>query len=172
MTSSYRDKLCNKNNLMEYTFSIKEFINQAGKKGGLLGIDHGTKRIGLSLSDFSREFVFPLETISGEDIKSSALKILEITKEKKASGIVIGYPLQLDGQESEQCKIIKQFADTLLENSSIPIFFQDERLSSKNAQTMLRELNLSRKQRDKRNDAVAACNILQTTLSLLKNLYN
>ncbi len=151
---------------MEYTLSIKEFIDKARTKGVLLGIDHGTRRIGISISDPKREFTFPLLVLEGQDIKA----IIKIIKEKNVSGLVIGYPLQLDGTEGAQCKIIKNFAKILLENTSIPIFFQDERFSTRGAQTMLRELGINRAKRDKIDDALSACNILQTAMNMLKNL--
>jgi len=155
---------------MEGILTIKEFIKKTGTNGSLLGVDYGARHIGLSLSDPTRDFTFPAGQINNKDINTSALKIIELVKEKYVSGIVIGYPLQLNGKESEQCKVIKNFVKTLLQKFSIPIFFQDERLSSKGAQTMLRELNLTRKQRDKIDDEVAACNILQTTLSLMRTI--
>ena len=156
--------------LMEVIMTIKEFIEKAGIKGAILGVDYGARRIGLSLSDPRREFTFPAGQIDNQDITSSALKIKELIEEKKVSGVVIGYPIQLDGTESEQCKVIKNFAEVLLNQFSGPIFFQDERLSSKGAQTMLRELKLTRKRRDAIDDEVAACNILKTALDLLKTL--
>jgi putative Holliday junction resolvase len=155
---------------MEYTFSIKEFINKAGAHGSLLGLDHGTKRIGLGISDPDREFTFPLSLISDQTLEGSVLTIARIVKEKSISGIVVGYPLQPDGQEGEQCKKVKAFAEALLQQISIPIFFQDERFSSKGAHTMLKELNLTKKQRNERDDELAACNILQTAINLMKNL--
>ena len=153
---------------MEYALTIKEFINKIGNRRPLLGIDYGEKRIGLSLSDPTREFVFPIKTLNNKNAESSISAIMELAQKKNISGIVIGYPLQLDGTEGVQCKIVRNFVKSLLKQLPIAIFFQDERLSSKGAQTMLRELNLTRKQRDKKDDEIAACNILQTTLSLLK----
>jgi len=149
--------------------SIKGFVEKIGEKGSLLGVDHGTKLIGLSLSDPIREFVFPAGTIQNKNAESSAIEIAGLIQEKSILGVVIGYPLQLNMQEGEQCKVIKKFVEVLQQKISIPVFFQDERLSTKGAHTMLRELNLTRKQRDKKDDELAACNILQTTLSLLKN---
>ena len=153
---------------MEITSTIKEFIKKVGIKGSLLGVDYGTKRIGLSLSDPMREFTFPFGKIDNKGMEFSALKIVSLIKEKKVSGVIIGYPLQLDGTENDLCKLIKKFAEVLLKQFPVPIFFQDERLSSKEAHSMLRELNLSRKLRDAIDNEVAACNILKTTLDLLK----
>lgn len=154
---------------MEYALSIKEFINQAGTKGPLLGIDHGTKRIGVSISDPEREFTFPLIVVGGQNVEESAISIVKIIKEKAIKGLVIGYPLQLDGQESPQCKIIKNFAKAILQNIQIPIFFQDERFSTKGAQTMLKELDLTRAQVERKDDMLSACNILQTALQRFTN---
>ncbi|NRA73157.1 MAG: Holliday junction resolvase RuvX [Rickettsiales bacterium] len=159
-------------NLMEYNLTIKKFINNISTQGSLLGVDYGKRRIGLSISDITRKFVSPVGTLDNKNIEDSLLAIIELIKNKNISGVIIGYPLQLDGTEGQQCQEVKKFAKSLLQKQPIPIFFQDERFSTREAQTILKNLNMKRKRRDQKDNEVAAYNILKTALQLLNNHLN
>ena len=132
-----------------------------------LAIDHGIKRTGLAVSDASETFTTPLAVITG----SSELipRILNFIESEAIEAIVIGLPLNMDGSEGPQSKIVRDFAEKLKKDIEIPIHFHDERLSSFNAEKKTVEWGLTRKKKKKRLDAIAAADILQSFLEGKQN---
>lgn len=131
-------------------------------------IDLGDKRTGLAICDSQEIFASPLEVIeTGGDL---ADKILETIKQYQAEGIVLGLPLNMDDTESDRSAKVRKFAEELAKKTSIPIpiFFQDERLSSFSAQQKLGRTGLTHKKKKNRLDAIAAAEILKEFLSSRK----
>jgi putative Holliday junction resolvase len=127
-----------------------------------LAIDYGAKSTGLAICDPSETIVSPLEVFSNE--KDLAGRIDEIIKDEAVSALVFGLPLNMDGSVGNQAKIVQDFADKLKQTGAVPIYFQDERLSTFAAQEKLIAADLTRKKKRKRLDAVAAAEILQAFL--------
>jgi putative Holliday junction resolvase len=127
-----------------------------------LAIDYGMKSTGLAVCDPSETIVSPLAVFSSE--KDLAGRIFEIIKDEAISALVFGYPLNMDGTAGQQAKIVQDFADELKKKVTVPIYFQDERLSTFGAQEKLRTAELTRKKKRKHLDAVAAAEILQAFL--------
>lgn len=127
-----------------------------------LGIDHGDKRIGLAMGDDEIFIASPLEIVeaSGSEIEELCLLIREEAIER----IVLGLPVSLRGEENSQAKKVRKFGATLEHESKIEVIYEDERLTSRAAESLLREALSERK------DAVAAMIILQTYLDRLNNL--
>jgi putative Holliday junction resolvase len=135
-----------------------------------LCIDLGDKRTGLAICDSQEIIASPLEVIEGGG--DLAAKIFETIKQYQAEGIVFGLPLNMDGSESDRSAIVRKFADELVKKTPtptpLPIFFQDERLSSFSAQQKLGRTGLTHKKKKNRLDAIAAAEILKEFLSSRK----
>ena len=127
-----------------------------------LAIDYGAKSTGLAICDPSETIVSPLLVLANE--KDLAGKIFEIVRTESVSAIVFGLPLNMDGTAGQQAKIVQDFADKLRKTVAVPVYFQDERLSTFAAQEKLLPADLTRKKKRKRLDAVAAAEILQAFL--------
>ena len=129
-------------------------------------IDLGDKRTGLAICDSQEIIASPLEVIEGGG--DLVAKILETIKQYQAEGIVFGLPLNMDGSESDSSAKVRKFADELAKKTTLPIYFQDERLSSFSAQQKLGRTGLTHKKKKNRLDAIAAAEILKEFLSSRK----
>lgn len=129
-----------------------------------LGLDLGSKTLGLSISDKTGLIASSLEVLRYNEYSELLDKLDTIIKERKVHAIVIGNPLNLDGSISKRSEETFKFIDLLKERFSLEIFLQDERLSTVEAEKMLINNNTSRKNRKKIIDKIAATIILQTFL--------
>lgn len=128
-----------------------------------LAIDHGKRRTGLAICDPQESIVCPLEVLEGKqnNPQSAALAI----KREQVDAVVIGLPLNMDDSEGGQAKIVRAFAAQLEKLIDIPIYFQDERLSSFGAYDKLAGIEeISKKKKKSMLDALAAAEILQDFL--------
>ncbi len=128
-----------------------------------LGIDYGDRRTGLAVCDTGGTIVSPLAVLPSDGALVD--RIAGIIAQEGIEGIVLGLPLNMDDTEGPQARKVRRFAEVLGGKVSIPICFQDERLSSFEAADRLAGLSLTRKGRKKRLDAVAAAAILQAFLA-------
>ncbi len=133
-----------------------------------LAIDYGTKRSGLALCDPSETIVSPLSVI--EDRKNLVEKILKIIASENIEAVVFGLPLNMDGTTGPQAKMTMQFAEELKKRTDVPVYFQDERLSSFVAEEKLAPADFTRKKKARRLDAIAAAQILEVFLEQKKSL--
>ena len=134
----------------------------------LLGLDLGTKTIGLALSDTTWNIASPFDTIRRTKFTQDAEKLLKVIETENVGGLVIGLPVNMDGSEGPRCQATRAFADNLLKKRQIPIFFWDERLSTAAVERMLvKEMDVSRRQRAQVVDKLAASYILQGLLDAL-----
>jgi putative holliday junction resolvase len=130
----------------------------------LLGLDVGTKTIGLALSDVMRQIATPLETIRRTKFKADAAQLLELSRHHGVAGLVLGLPLNLDGSEGPRAQSTRAFARNLAPLTELPMMFWDERLSTAAAERVLFEADASRKRRAEVIDKMAAAYILQGAL--------
>jgi putative Holliday junction resolvase len=130
-------------------------------------IDLGDKRTGLAICDSQEIFASPLEVLEGGGDLTA--KIFEAVKTYQAEGIVFGLPLNMDGTESDRSNQVRKFAAELAKKTTLPIFFQDERLSSFSAQQKLAQTGLTHKKKKNKLDAIAAAEILKEFLAGRKN---
>ena len=151
---------------------IEHFIKLLEVNQRLLSIDYGSSKLGVALSDISLTIASPLMVINRVNINKDIAAIIKLITEHQIVGLVVGLPVSMDGKEKEPCVSVRLFINKLLAKYQIPVFFQDERLSTKAAQRMLIESNISRKKRDLIDDKIAACLILQTTLDTINNFKN
>jgi putative Holliday junction resolvase len=127
-----------------------------------LAIDYGTKRTGLAICDAAETIASPLAVLHGQ--KELLRKIAEIVETENVEAIVLGLPLNMTGTEGPQTKLVRKFAEQLKSHLSIPLHFQDERLSSFGAEEKLAPADFTAARRRKRIDAVAAAEILEAFL--------
>ena len=127
-----------------------------------LAIDHGRKRTGLAICDRNETICSPLTVISAQ--QNVLKKIVEVIADEGVEAIVLGLPLNMDNSEGPQAKTARLFAEELQTKIDIPLYFQDERLSSFAAEDKLAPAELTRKKTKKHLDAVAAAQILETFL--------
>ena len=141
-----------------------EFLIAAGPSGRLIGIDGGTKTLGLALSDVTRAVASPLETIIRRKFKIDADRLLELAAEHNVAGFVLGLPRNLDGTEGPRAQATRALARNLNKLSPLPILLWDERLTTAEAERMLIAADQTRKRRDAVIDKLAATLILQNAL--------
>ncbi len=127
-----------------------------------LAIDHGTKRTGLAICDAGEVMASPLCVLRGH--KHILQKIAQIIASEEVGAIVVGLPLNMDGSEGPQAKKAKAFAEQLQQHVRIPVYLQDERLSSFGAREKLEATDLPKGKKRGLIDAVAAAEILESFL--------
>jgi putative pre-16S rRNA nuclease len=138
------------------------------KNGKLLGLDLGTKTIGVAISDSLRYSATPLETINRTKFTEDANRLIELVAENTVVGIVLGLPLNMDGSEGPRAQSTRAFARNLAIKLLIPIVFWDERLSTAAVTKTLIEANTRRSKRAEVVDKLAASYILQGFLDRLR----
>jgi putative Holliday junction resolvase len=136
--------------------------------GRLLGVDLGTKTIGLAISDGALMVASPLETIRRAKFTGDAQKLLEIMDRHGVAGLVLGLPVNMDGSEGPRCQSTRQFARNLSGLRDVAYAFWDERLSTAAVERAMIDADLSRARRAKVVDQMAAGYILQGALDFLR----
>lgn len=136
--------------------------------GKLLGLDLGTKTIGVAVSDGMRYSATPLETIRRTKFTEDANRLLALIAENKVVGLVLGLPLNMDGSEGPRVQSTRAFARNLAQKTPIPIAFWDERLSTSAVTRMLIDADVRRDTRAEVVDKLAASYILQGALERLR----
>ena len=132
--------------------------------GKILGVDFGTVRVGLAISDVDRKFAFPLEMLRRQTKEQDATFFAELVKNEAVTMIVVGLPVHLSGDEGQKAYEARQFGKWLGEVTGLPIVFYDERFTTVQAESALWEAGLTHKKRKARRDQVAAQILLQTYL--------
>ncbi len=136
----------------------------------VLGLDLGSKTIGLAISDSNLVVSSPLITINRKKFTIDAEILITLINERMVGGLVLGLPVNMDGSEGPRAQSTRQFAQNLIEKIDIPIVFWDERLSSAEVERILiNEIDMSRKRREQVIDKMAAGVILQGFLDYLNH---
>lgn len=136
----------------------------------LLGLDLGTKTIGLALSDLERQIATPLETIQRVKFGMDAAALIKIADRHAVAGLIIGLPLNMDGSEGPRVQSTRAFVRNLVPLTPLPIAFWDERMSTMAVTRTLLEADASRARRAAVVDKMAASYILQGALDRLMRL--
>jgi putative Holliday junction resolvase len=136
-------------------------------RGTLLGLDLGSKTIGVAASDPDRRLAAAVETIKRGKFTDDADRLLRLAAERKAVGFVLGLPLNMDGSEGPAAQSVRAFARNLAKRTDLPITLWDERLSTAAVERELIAQNASRKKRAAVIDQHAAVFILQGALDRL-----
>ena len=133
-------------------------------KGRALGVDYGTKRVGIAVSDALGIAASAVEVIEETDPGIAAKRVAAIAKEKDAKVLVVGMPVNMDGSEHASAPRVRAFADLCAKASSLPVEFVDERLTTRQAERAMWDAGLTHKGRKSRVDKVAAALLLQAWL--------
>ncbi|GAA4216771.1 putative Holliday junction resolvase [Sagittula marina] len=149
---------------------ITEFAAALPPMGALMGLDLGTKTIGVAVTDGLRSVATPLETVKRKKFTLDADRLAAIVANRTITGIVLGLPRNMDGSEGPRCQSTRAFARNLAQRIDLPIGFWDERLSTVAAERALLEADTSRARRAEVIDHVAASFILQGALDRLRVL--
>ncbi len=129
------------------------------------GIDHGTMRIGVAVSNPGGTIASPLVAVDAQGpVERVVRRILAAVEDYAVDEWVVGLPLNMDGTEGDQAKIVREFGSQLAAQAAAPVHFWDERLSSESADEHLARTGLTHKQKKLRRDAIAAQVILQSFL--------
>ncbi len=137
------------------------------ERGALIGLDLGTKTIGLAISDPDRRIAAPVETIARKRFNLDAARILELATARRSVGIVLGLPINMDGSEGARAQSTRAFARNLARLTELPIALWDERLSTAAVERALIAADASRAKRKAVIDQHAAAYILQGALDRL-----
>jgi putative Holliday junction resolvase len=148
--------------------SIEDLLPLLANDARLLGLDVGTKTIGMALSDVTRCVATPFDTIRRSKFAADAKTIREVVEQNQVGGLVIGLPLNLDGSEGPRAQSTRAFARNLAAHVEVPIVFWDERLSTAAVERHLIEADVTRKRRAEVVDRMAAAYILQGALERLR----
>ncbi len=147
---------------------IAGYKNLKDNQQRLLGIDLGDKTMGLSLSDVTWTIATPYQTLKRQSDNQAIDQLITVIRTFKVAGIVMGYPLNMNGSPGPQSEKVLKFIEKLLSNFDIPVFLWDERLSTMAVTRTLVNADISRKKQKKAVDKMAASYILQGVLDSLK----
>ncbi|MDR1475378.1 MAG: Holliday junction resolvase RuvX [Holosporales bacterium] len=145
-------------------FDRSSFYTGLSGIGRLMGIDVGTKTLGIAVSDLKRNIASADYTIRRMSLAKDVALIDSYIKDKQISGVVVGWPLNMNGTTGAQCDYVKKFCDALCRSSDAPILLWDERLSSEAVDRMLIQAGARREKRKQIIDSLAASYILQGAL--------
>src|SRR6266540_4395781 len=137
------------------------------ERGALIGLDLGTKTIGVAVSDPDRRLATGVETVHRKAFKADAARLLAISGERNAVGFVLGLPINMDGSEGPRAQSTRAFARNLARLTELPIALWDERLSTAAVERELIAANVTRARRARVIDQHAAAYILQGALDRL-----
>lgn len=150
--------------------TVEDILPAISNMQALMGLDLGTKTIGVALSDSFQTVATPMETVKRKKFGIDAARLLEIIDQRSVGAIVLGLPRNMDGTEGPRCQSTRAFARNLSQLTPIPICFWDERLSTVAAERALLEADTTRKRRSEVIDHVAASYILQGALDRMRHL--
>jgi putative Holliday junction resolvase len=137
-------------------------------KGVLIGLDPGTKTIGVAATDLSRILCSPVETIPKLKLAPALERFFDVYDERKGAGLVVGLPLNVDGGQGPRVQSVRTLVSNLLKVRDLPVAFQDERYSTVAADEVMREMSFTDQRRSDRIDAMAAAMILRSALERLE----
>ena len=150
--------------------AIEDLAPLLAPEARLLGLDVGSKTVGMALSDVTRSIATPFDTIRRTKFTADAKTIGEVIESNQVGALVIGLPLNLDGSEGPRAQSTRAFARHLAAYIGVPMMFWDERLSTAAVERHLIEADASRKRRAEVIDRMAAAYILQGALDRLRRL--
>ena len=149
--------------------TIEEFKKKHSTKIRLIGLDLGTKRIGVSICDENQSIATPYKTLIKKDTNNFINEIKEIVDENDVKAIIIGNPINMDGSQGKSSQSVKDIANNISKFINLPICLWDERLSTVGAFNLSSQLDINVSKREKDIDKNAAAFILQGAIDYLNN---
>ncbi len=149
--------------------TLDEFKKKHLDKCRLIGLDLGSKRIGVSICDDKQLIATPLKTLNRNSLKDLIDELKLIINENDIKGIIVGNPLNMDGSSGRSAQSVKDTTENIEKKLDIPICLWDERLSTVGAFNLSSQLDINVSKREKKIDENAAAFILQGALDFLNN---
>ena len=149
--------------------TLEEFKKKQSDKSRLIGLDLGSKRIGVSICDEKQLIATPFKTINRTTAKELINELKIIIEENNIKGIIIGNPLNMDGSSSSSTQSVKDTSNNIEKSIDVPICLWDERLSTVGAFNLSSQLDVNVSKREKKIDENAAAFILQGAIDFLNN---
>ncbi len=149
--------------------TIEEFKKKHSYKIRLIGLDLGSKKIGISICDENQSIATPFRTISKTNINDLVNQLKEIIDENNIKGIIIGNPINMDGSLGKSSQSVKDISNNITKLIDLPICLWDERLSTVGAFNISSQLDVNVTKREKDIDKNAAAFILQGAIDYLNN---
>ena len=149
--------------------TLEEFKKKYSDKCRLIGLDLGSKRIGVSICDEKQLIATPLKTINRSSLDKLLDELKLIINENSIKGIIIGNPINMDGSLGRSAQSVKDTSQNIEKNVNIPVCLWDERLSTVGAFTLSSQLDINLSKRQKKIDENAATFILQGAIDFLNN---
>ena len=149
--------------------TLEEFKKKQSDKCRLIGLDLGSKRIGVSICDEKQLIATPFETINRKSSQEFIDELKTIINENDIKGIIIGNPLNMDGSSGKSAQSVKDTSNNIEMNINVPICLWDERLSTVGAFNLSSQLDVNVSKREKKIDENAAAFILQGAIDFLNN---
>ena len=149
--------------------TLEEFKKKHSDKCRLIGLDLGSKRIGISICDEKQLIATPLKTINRSSLEKLIDELKIIISENDIKGIIIGNPLNMDGSSGRSAQSVKDTSENIEKKINIPICLWDERLSTVGAFNLSSQLDVNISKREKKIDENAAAFILQGAIDFLNN---
>lgn len=146
----------------------RQLTTIVGKGQRVMGLDVGSKTIGVALSDTRLLIASPYETVTRKKFTTDAKTLLAWAAKENVGGFIVGLPLQLDGSEGRRAQSVRQFIKNMEDRTLLPFALWDERLSTAAVERILLEADASRKRRGEVIDKMAAAYILQGALDALR----
>ena len=149
--------------------TIEEFKKKQTSKTRLIGLDLGSKRIGISICDEKQSIATPFKTINRINTSELVNELKEIIRENNIKGIVIGNPINMDGTSGSSAQSVKDISTNISQFIDLPVFLWDERLSTVGAFNLSSQLDVNISKKIKKIDQNAAAFILQGAIDYLNN---
>ena len=149
--------------------TLEEFKKKQSDKCRLIGLDLGSKRIGVSICDEKQLIATPFKTITRSTAKEVINELRVIIEENDIRGIIIGNPLNMDGTSGSSAQSVKDTSENIEESINLPVCLWDERLSTVGAFNLSSQLDINVSKREKKIDENAATFILQGAIDFLSN---
>ena len=149
--------------------TLEQFKKKHSDKCRLIGLDLGSKRIGVSICDEKQLIATPYKTINRNSLKDLIDELRLIINENNIKGVIVGNPLNMDGSSGRSAQSVKDTIENIEKNLDIPICLWDERLSTVGAFNLSSQLDINVSKREKKIDENAAAFILQGALDFLNN---
>lgn len=152
--------------------NLQEFCTNLIKGSPIIAIDYGKRKIGTAISNQELTFAMPFKSFEAKNEAQQIHYIIDLLKTRSFCAVVIGLPVAMDGRPTAQTQLVEAFSLTLSKSTTLPIYYQDERCTSKAADNLLKLAGMKRKDRNACDDNVAACIILQDLLNKIINIAN
>ena len=149
--------------------TIEEFKKKQSVRSRLIGIDLGTKRIGIAICDEKQKIATPFKTLNKNKLDDLIFELKSIIQENDVKGIIVGNPLNMDGSFGKSSQSAKDISENISKNINLPVCMWDERLSTIGAFNLTSQLDVNVNKREKKIDQNAAAFILQGAIDFLNN---